>query len=362
MSINRIVLTSILFIFLFSATGRAVSTEVSSPDISINLAVQGVKFYGDTLLATVPGYEELIDRIDVRQAILGLSGKVDERVVYNFEAGFSWTERPGQFWIIDARIQYQAIRGISIGAAFGDMERGYISQLSAIELLTAEKPRFYKTFVPCEPRGFFVRFERPFRAPVGFSLEAAVLDDGFLTEGAGWNLGLVLHLLHPGLSFGVHQQTMDERTGYDEKSRLITGEIKRRSFGFQYDYADVLLRGEYFWVKGLKRDFYYDVERLRLIQPEDYVSHAYYVEGAYTWHTGKNWVPALRPYTRFQSWNQAPDAYGEHTLQYLTMGLTIFVDRELRTSFKIDYEGSVNEPGEVDEKDEMLILRMQVGI
>ena len=325
--------------------------DLSLPKIHTTVAVQTEFYFGED--DTILGYQVPDNKFTARYAAIELEGKLGKYVEYNLEMGTASCLGPGAAVnMIEAGIFFKPINFLKMGIIRGHIMRGFELYEECMDVLTAEKPRFFKTFAPCHPTGAVMDLDYDFTETVGFSAQLSYLNGtqkGTITEEHDMNLGIILRIPVPGLSIGGFYTDMQQDFEFDEE----LDKASRNGFGLNYDAFNVHLRGEYYLGKGFF-SIYPDV------LSEDLEMRAFFFEGAYMWETGITELPYVEPYVMYQSWDKGYNVEGDQKYTYITAGLTLGLGSP-NTKLRIDYEIPREFPDDTYEEASRIILRLQVG-
>jgi hypothetical protein len=337
------------------------AVEIHPPQLGAQITIQGQRFNGDHLNNPLTGYTVPESKFAIRHATIEAVGTIGEYIEYNIEAGSATCLGSGQFQLMEAGVFYKPIESMRVGLMKGHMLRGFELREECVEVLTAEKPRFAKTFSPCHPTGAVVDLDYDFGGSMGLTAQFAYLN-GELTQNLDdehdMHLGVIFRTPYPGLSVGGYYNDVKKVfVAPDEK-----GKGHRMGLGADFDAHNILFRGEYYLLKGFTNlTCYEDPAHTILVDHEDLEMNAFYVQGGYTFNTNLEPLPYLRPYMRYQSWDKASNADGDHVFSYVTMGITVGLDEGMHTLFRVDYETPITTPDELEEDASLLIVRLQTG-
>lgn len=361
-------ITGLFFAVLLISAAISKASEFEPPKLTANVTLQFEKFYGD-YLNSFSGYNMPVTKFSIRHATIGAFGTVGERIEYNIEAGSATCLAAGQFTLMDAAIFYKPYEFIKFGIMKGEILRGFEFSEECVEVLTAEKPHFSKTFAPCHPLGAVIKYDDNFSGSMGLTVEIAYLN-GKVTQNLDdeydCNLGLIFRTPYPGLSIGGFYNDIKTNYGPDKNFDLINDKGKRMGFGFDFDAHNILLRGEYYFLKGyynnpFNNTLYEDADSMQYIESKSLQMKAFYIEAGYTFKPNLEPLPFVEPYMRYQSWDKASNAYGDHLYSYLTLGLNFWLDENKQTLLRIDYEFPLTAPDNQEEDAKLLIIRLQAG-
>jgi len=324
---------------------------LSLAKIHTTVAVQTEFYFGED--DTILGYQVPDNKFSARYAAIELEGKLGKYVEYNLEMGTATCLGPGAAVnMMEAGIFFKPINFLKMGIMRGHIMRGFELYEECMDVLTAEKPRFFKTFAPCHPTGAVMDLDYDFTETMGFSAQLSYLNGtqkGTITEEHDMNLGIILRIPVPGLSIGGFYTDMQQDFEFDEE----LDKASRNGFGLNYDAFNVHLRGEYYLGKGFF-SIYPDV------LSEDLEMRAFFFEGAYEWATGNTAVSYVQPYVMYQSWDKGYNVEGDQKYTYITAGLTLELGSP-NTKLRIDYEIPREFPDDTYEEAARLIIRLQVG-
>ena len=361
-------ISGLFFAILLISAAISKASEFKPPKLSANVTLQGEKFYGDYFNSFV-GYTMPVSKFSIRHAAIGAFGTIGKYIEYNIEAGSATCLAAGQFTLMDAVILYKPFDFLKLGFMKGEVMRGFEFYEECVNVLTAEKPRFAKTYAPCHPTGAVVEFDYNFSGSMGLSAQFAYLN-GKITQNLDdehdLNFGLIFRTPYPGLSIGGYYNHIRTNYGPDDNFNMVNDKGQRMGFGFDFDAHNILLRGEYYLLKGYYNNPFHntlfeDPESTRYIESKDLQMRAYYIEGGYTFCTNLEPMPFIEPYLRYQSWNKASNACGDHLYSYLTVGISFWLDEEKQTLLRIDYEPPLTTPDNAEEDAKLLIVRLQFG-
>ncbi|MBU0691006.1 hypothetical protein KKH18_04245 [bacterium] len=338
-------------------------------EISADAVIQGEHYSGDHL-ELFSGYTRPVSQIIVRHASIGIEGKVNEYVDFEFRAGSATCLSGGLFSLMDAAVFYKPIDYVRAGFIKGEILRGFEFAEECTNVLTAEKPRFAQVFAPCHPTGFAAEYSGPLAGSMHLTGQFALLNGASsqnLDEEYDTNIGFQLQTPVEGLSAGGFYSLLKKNYGYDQQFELINGAGYRTGFGLDYDTHDLLFRGEYYLLKGYYNDpmnntLYEDAAQTQYIPSTELKMQAYYVEGGYAIHTGVEAMPAVLPYVRYQSWDKAANADGDHVYTYLTCGISMALGNDQSTILRFDFDMPVDTPEGLEKDSEMLIVRLQTDL
>ena len=349
--VSILVLTQVLFSF---------AADLDLPELSADVAIQGEHYNGDTFV----GYSQAINQIVVRHASLGMEGNLNEYVEFAFRAGSATCLQGGLFTLMDAAVYYRPVDCFKAGFIKGEIKRGFEFESECTNVLAAEKPRFAKTFAPCHPTGFAAEYNAPLGESMRISSQLALLNGASsqnLDEEYDANLGVQVYTPVTGLAVGGFYTLLKKNYGLDTLYSMINGAGYRKGFGVDYDANNILFRSEYYLLKG----FYNDPSNntlfkdAGLIPSVDVKMQAFFIEGGYTFQTGLDQLSEVCPYARYQSWDKASNADGEHLFTYLTIGMTLGLGNDGGTILRFDYELPSTAPEGQDKGCERIIVRMQ---
>lgn len=325
--------------------------NLKTPEIHLTVTVQTEFYFGED--DTILGYQVPNNKFATRYAAIELEGELGKYVVYNLEMGTATCLGPGAAVnMMEAGIFFKPINFLKMGIMRGHIMRGFELYEGCMDVLTAEKPRFFKTFAPCHPTGAVMDLDYDFTETVGISAQLAYLNGtqkGTITEEHDLNLGIILCTPVPGFSIGGFYTDMQQDFEFDEE----LDKASRNGFGLNYDAFNVHLRGEYYLGKGFF-SIYPDV------LSEDLEMRVFFFEGAYMWETGITALPYVEPYVMYQSWDKGYNVEGNQKYTYITAGLTLGLGSP-NTKLRIDYEIPKEFPDDTYEEAARLIIRLQMG-
>jgi hypothetical protein len=358
-----------LVLITITISQQIAAQEIKLPKFYANVTLQYEKFDGD-YFNSFAGYNMPANKFSIRHATIGAFGTIGEYVEYNIEAGSATCLAAGQFTLMDASVFYKPYDYLRLGIMKGEILRGFELSDECVEVLTAEKPRFATTFAPCHPLGAVVEFDYNFSGSMGLASQLAYLN-GNVTQNLDneydCNVGLIFRTPYPGLSIGGFYNSIKTDYGPDTNFKIINEKGQRMGFGINFDANNIFLRGEYYLLKGYYNDpfrgtLYENSDSTKYIESKDLEMNAFYLEGGYTFNTNLKPIPFIEPYIRYQYWDKASNAYGDHLYSYLTVGLTLFLDEEKQTLFRIDYEPPLTTPDNAEKDAKLLIVRFQTEI
>ncbi|MCK4421580.1 hypothetical protein KAW48_07260 [candidate division WOR-3 bacterium] len=337
------------FTVLFLVSTPAAAQDLGAPDVHTSLAVQSELYFGED--DTILGYLAPDSKFIVRYAAIEIEGELGEYVEYNLEIGSASCAGPGIGIIrMEASVFFKPFDFLKAGIMQGHIMRGFELHQECMDVLTAEKPRFFRAFAPCHPTGAVIDIDYDFTETMGISAELAYLNGqqkGTLGEEHDMNLGLIFRTPILGLSVGGFYSDIEQDFEYDGEP----DKASRNGLGFNYDAFNVHLRGEYYVGKGFYSS-YPDVSS------EDLEMRAYFVDIGYKWETGNRVIPYIQPYVMYQSWDKARNVEENHKYTYLTAGLTLGLGSP-NAKLRVDYEIPVDSPPDTYNEANRLILRFQ---
>ena len=360
-------LSLLLALILSCSTARAL--ELSNPVFDANVTLQLQHFDGEYFDA-FGGYSSgPVSRYALRHATFGFSGKVGERLSYELRAGSATCLAGGAFTLMDAEVMYEVAPGLQFGFLKGEIMRGLEFYEECVEVLTAEKPRFSNIFAPCHPQGAALEFERAL-GQSHLQMQLVYLDGAGedLDEEHDLNLGAQLSTPVPGLKFGGFYTALRKRYGPGPDNQMVQDTGSRWGLGAEYAPAQLHLRGEFYGLKGYYNNPFSGTLYSNASDPDSYIDSAdlemsaAYLEAGYKLRTGLESLPWVLPYARFQSWDKASNAAGDHLFSYYTLGVQLALDEAGDAMLRIDFEDSLDSPDGVEADAALLIVRLQASI
>ncbi len=361
-----------LLLMLFAAcmgiAGSLFAFEFHAPTVDVNVTMQAQRFGGDEFGAFGGYADGPIDRYSLRHATIGLEGGIGERVEFEFRAGSATCFAGGAFTLLDAAAYYRPTDFLRFGFKKGEILRGFEFYEECVKVLTAEKPRFAKTFAPCHPTGAVVEIEHDFDEVMGISAEIAYLDGQSqnLDDEHDLNVGFQFRTPLRGLAVGGFFSAIRKNYGPGSDFEQVNDSGTRFGVGFDFERYNLALRSEYYRLQGFYNDPFNNTLYEDNSDPSSYIEsadlemNAFYVEAGYMVATNWEQVPFAQPYIRYQSWDKAANADGDHTYTYLTTGISLFLDENRHTMLRVDYEDSMDTPDGASEDASLLIIRLQV--
>ncbi len=355
---------------LFLVCGDAASFELHDAKMDANVTLQGQRFNGDSF-DTFGGYADgPVSKYSLRHATIGLTGGVGQYMEFEFRAGSATCLSGGQFTLMDASVLYAALPWLKFGIKKGEIMRGFEFHEECVEVLTAEKPRFSKTWAPCHPMGGVVEIEHAFDENMGISAQVAYL--GGATEDLDnehdANIGIQFRTPLQGFAIGGFFASIRKSYGPGPDFQPVMDSGNRWGIGFNYEDFNVHLRSEFYGLTGFYNNpfsnTYYEnnSDTTTYIESKDLEMGAWYAEAGYTFTTGWQSIPFVQPFLRYQSWDKASNADGDHVYTYYTCGVTLFTDQEKHTLIKIDFEECLDCPDYQEKDAALLIVRMQIDM
>jgi len=349
---GHFVLPGFLFFFtaIFLFLAKSVYAQgLNTQDLHTTVAAQSELYFGED--DTTLGYQVPDNKFIVRYAAIELEGVLGEYVEYNLEIGSASCAGPGIGIIrMEASVFFKPFDFLKAGLMHGHIMRGFELGGECMDVLTAEKPRFFSAFAPCHPIGAVMELNYSFTEAMGISAELAYLNGqqkGTLDEEHDMNLGLIFRTPILGLSVGGFHSDIAQDFEYDNNP----DKASRNGLGFNYDAFNVHIRGEYYIGKGFYST-YPDVSS------EDLEMSAYFAEIGYKWKTGNKIVSSVQPYMMYHSWDKAHNVEDDHKYTYLTAGATFGLGSP-NTKLRIDYEVPIDSPPDTYDEASRLILRIQ---
>ncbi|MFP4459417.1 MAG: hypothetical protein ACLFSQ_07505 [Candidatus Zixiibacteriota bacterium] len=341
-----------IFVFLiFLPVLLSNDFDFTLPEVHADIAVQYESYYGED--DTVIGYVAPSDKIVVRHAAFHIEGSLGDRVEYSFEAGSATCMGGGsQILLMEAIVLYKPMKYINLGLMKGHIKRGFELEEECTNVLTAEKPKFGKTFSPCHPTGFIVNYTKMEKGKFGIDAQLGILNGpkGIIDDEHDINLGLSLH--SPCRAFAVGGFYTNWKEDFNYSGDSDPG--YRYGIGIDVNKFNVKLRAEYFAGKG----FYSHFEDT---ESKDLQMDAFYAQGAYPVLLGNEILHSFEPYLRYQLWDKASNLdQQESTYDYLTMGIALTM-ADTHTKFRIDYEMPISQHKSSSEEASSLIIRLQSG-
>ena len=360
----------ILIIFLFLPFAHASETLIESPNIDVNVTLQAQRFDGEKFGAFGGYADGPVDKYSLRHATLGITGIVGSRVEYEFRAGSATCFAGGAFTLMDAAVLYKATPFLKFGFKKGEIMRGFEFYEECVEVLTAEKPRFANTFAPCHPQGAVIEVEQNFGVHAGLSFQLAYLDGGTqnLDREHDANIGLQFRTPLPGITIGGFYSTIRKSYGPGADFEMVNDPGSRFGFGVDVQRGQFQCRSEMYQLTGyynnpFEHTLYRDMsDSSTYIQSSDLEMNAFFVEAGYTISTSWHSLPYIQPYFRYQQWDKAANADGDHLYSYWTAGITLSLNEERSTLLRLDYEEALDCPEGEPKDASLLIVRMQVDI
>ncbi|MBN1826041.1 MAG: hypothetical protein JW958_07230 [Candidatus Eisenbacteria bacterium] len=334
------------------------------------MAVQAESFHGDGPgLATSFGAGD--DRFVVRHAALSLEGSCGTRWEYVIEAGTATCAGGTSFQLMEAGAFYRFDEHLRAGMMKGHILRGFALHDECMDVLAAEKPLWSQTFAPCHPMGAVAEFTIPLPAGMETEGQFAFLNggsDGTLEDERSINLGLLLRTPREELSLSGFYNPAREATGEFDLETWDPIHEDGYRFGFGVDYAGeaLLFRSEYY--RGRAFGSCDGMGALPIdpsIAPGDREMEAFYAETGYRLSTGREALPAVLPYVRYQYWDRFSNSAGDYGISYITAGITLEL-AESGGSLRVDYETPIDTPEEilgetVEEEASRFLVRLQTG-
>ena len=345
---NMLILVLSILLLIFSPI---YAQDLSISEIHATVVMQSEFYFGED--DTTLGYQIPDNRFTVRYATIELEGELDKYVEYNLEIGTASCVGPGiGVNIMEAGVYLKPVSFLKAGLIQGHIMRGFELYQECMDIVTAEKPRFAKTFVPCHPTGAVIALDCNFTETMGISAQLAYLNGPqkvTISKEHDMNLGLIFSTPIPGLSVGGFYTDIQQDFEYDDTLDTAL----RKGFGFDYNAFNTHLRGEYYLGKG----FYSNYPE---VNSENLEMRAFFVEGAYKWKTGVKVIYYIQPYVMYQSWDKAYNVEDGQKYTYLTAGLTLGIGSP-NTKLRIDYVTPIDFPEDSYEEASRIILRLQVG-
>ncbi len=182
------------------------------------------------------------------------------------------------------------------------------------------------------------------------------------------NVGIVIRTPVKGLEFAGYFNRIKANfgTGPAPEYKLINGEGNRMGFGAGFERKNFSLKSEYYMLKGYYNNpfsgtLYKDASHTQYINSEDIEMGAFYIESGYSFTTELKNLQSVQPYLRYQTWDKAVNAYGDHQYSYLTMGINFWLDKKEEIFFRVDFEKPIDAPEGIQKDASLLILRFQKG-
>lgn len=360
-------LISSMIVFTVLGARILFASELPLVKLHSNITLQGQRFYGDSF-EPFGGYDAgPVSRYALRHATIGVSGDVSHYVEFDFTAGSATCLQGGGFTLMDAAVFYKPLDFLKVGFKKGEIMRGFELNQECVEVLTAEKPRFAKTFAPCHPLGAVLEVNHDVDTTIGLSLQFAYLDgqNQDLDLEHDMNVGAQIRTPIPGLSVGGFYSDIRKNYGPGADFEMVNDPGHRMGFGIDYDEHNLAFRSEMYLLKGFYNNpfsntlFSDNEDSSTYIESKDLEMTAFFVEAGYTFHTKCERLPHVQPYVRYQSWDKASNADGDHLYSYLTCGMTFFLDQDQTTFFRVDYEERLQTPANAAQDAALLILRLQ---
>lgn len=353
-------------------TGIVSAFKLAPPKFNANITLQGQKFYGDYFNAFGGYVDGPVSKYALRHGTIGISGSIGEYVEYEFKAGSATCLVGGAFTLMDAEVLYKPVEFLKLGFKKGEIMRGFEFNEECVKVLTAEKPRFAKTFAPCHPMGAVLEMDYDFDETMGVLFQFAYLDGQSqnLDDEHDMNLGLQFRTPCPGLSIGGFYTDIkkDYGPGPGPDFEMVNDKGMRTGAGFDFDANNILFRSEIYALKGYYNNpsnntlYENNSDTTTYIESKDLEMRAFFVEGGYTFATGLKQLPFVQPYARFQVWDKASNAAGDQLYSYITGGVTFYLDQEKHTLFRIDYEERLDTPNVAPKDASLLIIRLQTDL
>ncbi len=353
MKIHGVFPLIVLSVMTFGIVAVVCADESILPEIHAEVALQSEMYIGDD--DTVSGYLVPDDKFVIRHATIEATGQLGTFIEYNMEIGSATCMGPGnQILLMEAGLFIKPFDFLKAGIIKGHIMRGFELYDECVNVITAEKPRFSKTFASCHPTGAVLETDYNFTGTMGIAAQFAYLDGatGTFDEEHDINLGLTFRTPLEGLSVaGFYTDWLQD---FEFDGEPDNG--SRMGYGLNFDRLNAHLRGEYYIGKG-----FYSPFGDSIMTSEDLKMNAFYVEGAYAVQTGSDVLPYIQPYVMYQSWDKASNVEGDHIYSYLTAGVSLGLG-EYDAKLRIDYEMPLSAPDEEPEEAARLIVRVQGGI
>ncbi|MCK4233091.1 hypothetical protein KAX75_01570, partial [candidate division WOR-3 bacterium] len=160
---NMLILVLFILLVIFSPI---YAQDLSISEIHATVAMQSEFYFGED--DTILGYQVPNNKFATRYAAIELEGELGKYVVYNLEMGTATCLGPGAAVnMMEAGIFFKPINFLKMGIMRGHIMRGFELYEGCMDVLTAEKPRFFKTFAPCHPTGAVMDLDYDFTETVG---------------------------------------------------------------------------------------------------------------------------------------------------------------------------------------------------
>lgn len=348
---QKLLFKASLLVFVLSLSEQIFSKEINLPQMHAFVSIQFNSYFGED--DTVLGYLVPDDKFEIRYVAIGFEDELNDFIEYNFEIGRASCQGAGsKIDLMEAGIFFKPIDFMKLGFAKGHVMRGFEVYEECPEVLTAEKPRFIKSFSSCHPLGAVMLLDYNLTDMTGLSLQLAYLNGSQkdnVEKEHDFNTGLIFRTPFKGLSFSGFYTDLKMDFEYDD----TLDKASRYGFGFDYEARNVNLRGEYYTGKGFFST-YPDVKA------EDVKMRAYYFQGAYKIKINSELLPYIQPYLMYQSWDKASNIGGDHVWTYLTAGMNIGLSSE-NTKLRIDYETPLDFPEGTYKEASRVLVRFQTN-
>lgn len=362
----KIVPGSVALLLVMSFFASATELETPPPNLFADVAMQGEALYGNNLEPFL-GYRAQTSRFSARHVAIGAYGDVGSRIHYNVAVGTATCLGSGAFTLLDAGVFYQLNSFSQIGYQKGEILRGFAFFDECTQVLAAEKPRFSPTFAPCHPTGASMWFDHKFEN--GFDLlgQLSVMNGqttGKLDDEYDANAGITLGLPVEGLAVTGFYNLLRNYYGNDATTAApIYDSGYRWGTGIEYRTQEIWFRTEMYRLKGAYgHTAFEDAAHTKMIAAEDMEMSAFYVEAGYAFQINNEYLKAIQPYARYQSWDKASNADGDHTFSWLTGGVAFLLDRETNTKLRFDYEAPLATPEGHKRDADMFVIRLQTTV
>ena len=312
---------------------------------------------GDELAPS--GYVGPKNGFSIRHATLEVEGEPSQYLEYNLEMGSATClGRGGQILLMEASLFFKPCDFLKMGFMKGHILRGFELYQCCKEVITAEKPRYFKTFAPCHPTGAVIEADYDFTETTGITAQLAYLNGvvyGRVDDEYDVNLGVIFRTPVEGLQLGGYYNKVKEDFELDGEPDAGS----RGSIGLNFERFNLHLRGEYYLGKG----FY---SRYEDVSSEELEMRAFFVETAYKFQIEKEMLKYIQPYCMYQMWDKASNLDGEEEQKYdyLTLGVTFGLNgtSDADTKIRVNYETPLSKPESAQEEADQLIVRLQIDI
>jgi len=358
-----------LMLFLIFPGLTLADGNIPIPHLKADVAVQGEKFFGDQM-GSFAGYNTPDSRYAIRHASIGAYGDLNEYIDFEITAGSATCLAGGQFSLMDAMIFLHPTDYFKFGFIKGEILKGFAFESECTDMLSAEKPRFSKTFSPCHPTGAMFEFDLKLDAISSIRIQGALLN-GELTQTLEeeYDANLGIHYITPinGVEISGYFNQIKKNYGLDQNFENINDAGTRFGIGAKYETSSIHLQGEFYKLIGYYNNpasntLYEDNSNpSSYIESKDLEMNAFYVQAGYTFLTNSDRITYWRPYTRYQLWDKGVNADGDYKFTYFTVGVALGLDNLDCTLFRIDYETPIGTPDGFEEDAGMLVVRLQTA-